>query len=73
MHAAVLTAAINPYHPPHSSSAPLDVLLVTIGLIILTLLIVIPAHQARARELHRLSQQQPPVTVPPEATTSAPH
>jgi hypothetical protein len=73
MHAAVLMAAINPYHPPKSSDAPLDTLLVTIGLVIIILLICVPAHLARARELRQLAAQQPPLGAEPEATAAAPH
>jgi hypothetical protein len=61
MIAAVLSlASENPYHPDKHSSAPLDVLLCTIGLVILVLLVVIPAHLARAKEDRMLAAEQPP-------------
>jgi hypothetical protein len=72
MHAAVLMAVLNPYHPPKDNHAPLDVLLVTIGLVIIILLICVPAHLARGRELRQLEAQQPPPVTEPEAT-AAPH
>jgi hypothetical protein len=60
MQAAILTAAvINPYHPARHNDAPLDVLLCAIGLVILTLLIVVPAHMAHEREERRLHAEQP--------------
>jgi hypothetical protein len=72
MHAAVLTAALNPYHPPKNSDTPLFVLLWTIGLVILVLAIVIPAHMARAREVRQLAAEHPAAPTEPE-TSSAPH
>jgi hypothetical protein len=68
MYAALLTATVNPYHPPAHSDAALDTLLVTIGLVILVLLIVLPAHRARAREISRLSEDQP-TSTPTDAGT----
>ena len=72
MHAAVLMAAVNPYHPPKNSSTPLDTLLVTIGLVILIIAVVVPAHMARTREVRQLAAEHPPAPTEPEAST-APH
>ena len=62
MYAALVTAAVNPYHPPARSDVALDTLLVTIGLVILTLLVVIPANRARNREIRSLAEEQPTST-----------
>ncbi len=61
LYAAVLTAgAANPYHHPSHSSAPLDVLLATIGSVVLLVVVAVPAAMARSREDRELAAAAPP-------------